>query len=360
MYISRRIAMMVFLFTFFLAAGAPVNANNRDRELPVMTYNMYLGTDFTEIFSVQSNEELFAEVAEAYGDVQTGNPEERISAIADQIEAAGPTLVGLQEVALWRTGDAFDPSPAANVSFDFLQMLLDELSERGLHYRAAAVQTGFDAELPGIGPNIFADVRYTDRDVILVRSDLKVSQLKIESSQSGTFNTLLTLPVFFGNITIQRGWTSLDAKMRGQTYRFINAHTEAFHPGVEYAQAGELLAGPANTNLPVILAGDLNTDAENSGASYTLFLSQGLADTWELTRPNDPGYTWPLFIESPSIFTSPTQRLDLILIRGAITTSGSDVVGEDPVNDITPSGLRPSDHAGVTASLVLTPANVAQ
>src|SRR5215204_965566 len=128
MFIYHRLAALAAYVLFLLAAGVPVHANNKDRELPVMTYNMYLGTDFTEIFSVQSNEELFAEVAEAYGDVQTGNPAERIAAIADQIEAAGPTLVGLQEVALWRTGDAFDPSPATNVSFDFLQMLLDELT----------------------------------------------------------------------------------------------------------------------------------------------------------------------------------------------------------------------------------------
>ena len=355
MFPNRYAASIAISILLFIAGNAPVYAQNRDREVPVMTYNMYLGTDFTEIFSVQSNEELFAEVAEAYGDVQTGLPAERISAIADQIEATGPTLVGLQEVALWRTDVLFHPSPAANVSYDFLQMLLNELAERGLYYRAAVVHTGFDAELPGIGPNIAADIRYTDRDAILVRNDLKTSQLKIESTQAGTFNTLLTIPVFFGNITIQRGWTSVDAKMRGQTYRFINAHTEAFHPGVEYAQAAELLQGPASTTFrSVILAGDFNSDSENSGASYLLFQSSGFADAWDVTH-SDAGYTWPLFIESPSIFTPPNQRLDLILTRGPISVVGSDLVGEDTVMDVTPSGLRPSDHAGVAASLVLQP-----
>jgi hypothetical protein len=119
------------------------------------------------------------------------------------------------------------------------------------------------------------------------------------------------LPLFIGNVTIQRGWTSVDAKVRGKSYRFINAHTEAFHPGVEYAQSAELLQGPANTTMPVILTGDLNTDAENSGASYLLFLNAGFVDTGDLAHPADPGYTWPLFIESPDIFTPPSQRLDL-------------------------------------------------
>ena len=354
MFINKLFRILI-VSGIFVVGILPAYANSSDRDLPVMTYNMYLGTDFSEIFSSQSNEELIGEVAEAYGDVQAGNPAERIAAMADQIEAAAPTLVGLQEVALWRTGAPFDPSPATNVSYDFLQMLLDELAARGLHYRAAVVHTGFDAELPALGPNIFADVRYTDRNVILARTDLKISQLKIEDTHAQDFETLLTLPLFIGNVTIQRGWTSVDAKIRGKSYRFINAHTEAFHPGIEYAQSAELLQGPASTTTPVILTGDLNTDAENSGASYLLFLSAGFADTWDLVHPADPGYTWPLFIESPDIFTSPSQRLDLVLIRGPITAQNADVVGEDPILDITPSGLRPSDHAGVTADLVLQP-----
>ena len=354
MFIDKLVRILI-VTSIFLVGILPAHANGSDRDLRVMTYNMYLGTDFTEIFRSQSNEELLAEVAESFGDVQNGIPAERVGSIADQIGAAHPTIVGLQEVALWRTGAAFDPAPATDVSFDFLQMLMDAMVARGLHYRAAVVQTGFDAELPAVGPNIFADVRYTDRNVILVRTDLKISQLKIEETNAQDFQTLLTLPLFIGNVTIQRGWTSVDAKVRGKKYRFINAHTEAFHPGVEYAQSAELLQGPASTTLPVILAGDLNSDAENSGASYLLFLSAGFSDTWNLMHPAEHGYTWPLFIESPDVFTSPSQRLDLILIRGPITAENADVVGEDPALDVTPSGLRPSDHAGVTAAILLQP-----
>jgi endonuclease/exonuclease/phosphatase family metal-dependent hydrolase len=143
--------------------------------------------------------------------------------------------------------------------------------------------------------------------------------------------------------------------MRGKTYRFINAHTEAFHPGVQYAQAAELLEGPANTSLPVILAGDLNSDAEANGASYLLLTGMGFADAWEIAEPNDSGYTWPLFLDSPSIFTDPAERLDLVLFRGPFRVSGTDILGEDPATDVTSSGLRPSDHAGVAATLVLAP-----
>ena len=329
--------------------------NNRDREVRVVTYNMYLGTDFTEIFSATSFPEVISEVAEAYGDVQAGNPAERIDAIANQIAASDAHVVGLQEVALWRTGEFNNPSDATTVSYDFLEMLLGELTERGLHYNVVAVQTNFDAELPAAGPAVFADVRYTDRDVVLVRTDLKTSDIKLEGAQAHTFDTLLTLPLLIGNVTIQRGWVAVDIKMRGNTYRVINAHTEAFHPLVQYAQAGELLQGPANTSLPVILIGDFNSDAEAYGASYALLTGAGFADAWELTNTVGPGYTWPLFLDSATVFTTPVEWLDLVMIRGEVRAAATDRIGEDPVLDVTTSGLRPSDHAGVAAALVLEP-----
>jgi len=58
-----------------------------------MTRNMYLGTDFGEIFAAQTGEQLVAEVAEAYAEVEASRPAERIAGIADEIEAASPTLV---------------------------------------------------------------------------------------------------------------------------------------------------------------------------------------------------------------------------------------------------------------------------
>ena len=41
-----------------LSAKPNTNGNNRDRELNVMTRNMYLGTDFDEIFAAQTGEQL--------------------------------------------------------------------------------------------------------------------------------------------------------------------------------------------------------------------------------------------------------------------------------------------------------------
>ena len=53
----------VFLVTIFLSMfGSFVSANESDRTVKVMTYNMYLGTDLIGIFQAQSPEELVSEV----------------------------------------------------------------------------------------------------------------------------------------------------------------------------------------------------------------------------------------------------------------------------------------------------------
>jgi hypothetical protein len=45
-------------------------------------------------------------------------------------------------------------------------------------------------------------------------------------------------------------------------------------------------------------------------------------------------------------------RVDLVLVRGGLGIGSAVRVGEDP-DDRTPSGLWPSDHAGVVAGLTL-------
>ncbi len=180
-----------------LSAKPDAKANNRDRELNVMTRNMYLGTDFSEIFAAQTGEQLVSEVAEAYAEVEASRPAERIAGIANEIEANSPTLVGLQEVALWRVGAPFNPSPAETVTYDFLQLLLNELNRRGLHYAPVAIQTNFDAEVPAVYSQTLAfDIRFTDRLVVLARTDLKTSQFKLEGTQAATFKGLDVLNPF--------------------------------------------------------------------------------------------------------------------------------------------------------------------
>lgn len=352
-----RMTLSFLILTFVLSPVANLRANESDREVKVATYNMYLGADLLDIFLSSSPQELVAEVGEAFTDVQASRPLERIDEIADQIAAGAPDVVGLQEVALWRYGSPKDPAPAEAVAYDFLQILLDRLAARGLHYAPVAIQTNLDAELTGVGEGFALDIRYTDRLVVIARTDLQTSRLKVENTATGTFQTLFPVSILGGDpILIQRGWASVDIKQRGKTYRFVNAHLEAFYDPIQNAQAVELLTGPTNTDLPVILAGDFNSDPAINGLSYSILLGGGFTDVWTAVGSGGAGYTWPLSPENPAVKIDPFQRVDYIMSRGGMTLSAMDIIGEDKVLDLTsPSSFRPSDHAGLIATVVLEP-----
>ncbi|MDI1241944.1 MAG: endonuclease/exonuclease/phosphatase family protein [bacterium] len=353
---AKRLITFILLAVIAIPAAPFVYGNERDREVKVAAYNMYPGTEFSGIFLAQTPDELVAEVAEAYNDVNASNVPERIDEIADQIATNQPYLVGLQEVAIWSVGAPFDPADANFVVYDFLQILLDRLAARGAHYEAISIQENLTAELPAVFSQTSAlDVRFTDRVVILARTDMSTSEIKIEGVDAGTFASLLTLPSpTLGNVVVPRGWTSADIKHRGKTYRFVNAHLESFVEYFQILQAQEVVDGPANTDLPVIVAGDYNSDPGVNPTAYNILLGSGLSDAWTSTNPGSPGFTWALSGELPSVILQPDQRVDLVLFRGGMTASSSDLIGEE-VGDITPSGFRPSDHAGVVASFVLHP-----
>lgn len=366
MYLKQKItavfiALALSLNAFNSSALAQSLTSTPCDKFNVMTRNMYVGTDFSEIFAAPDTQTLLAEVAEAFADVQASNVQARITAMADEIKTTKPDLISLQEVALWQTGP-FDPtSPSANtVAFDYLQLLLDELNKNASrNYTPVAVLTNLVAEAPAIGPTGLFDVRFTDRVVLLARTDLNKNDFDITNVVATHFATSLSLPTAtLGQVTIPRGYISADVERCGTTFRFVTAHLESFEeqlglpfPFYRFAQALELLQGPTNTSLPVVLAGDFNADAENPvDPTYQLLLSGAFSDAWSQTSANKPGSTWPLFLESPFVYTSPTQRLDLVLTRGAVTPEKSDLVGE---RDVTPRLPMPSDHAGLVVTLTL-------
>jgi hypothetical protein len=231
----------------------------------------------------------------------------------------------------------------------------------------------YDAEFPadtdpGEGQNL-QDIRLTDRDVILARTDLPKSELKLSNVQEENFATNVSLPI--GNtgqsITLYRGWGSVDAKVEDGSFRFINTHleSESTDPDVnaiQVKQGKEILNGPANTNLPVILVGDFNSRAGGDGTdTYSKLTDAGFKDAWSLTHPGDPGNTWGHQEDLRNTTAELTQRLDLVLFRDGpredgVCASGADIVGDvlvldpdDPTNSSGP--LWPSDHAGVVETL---------
>ncbi len=108
--------------------------------------------------------------------------------------------------------------------------------------------------------------------------------------------------------------------------------------------------------MPVIFAGDLNSTADSSldpsFPTYQAVINAGFTDAWQAKRAPDPGFTCcqaPNLLNATSLLN---HRIDLILFRGAFGIADVNLIGNQP-SDRTPSGLWPSDHAGVTATLTL-------
>jgi hypothetical protein len=349
---------------------AAPNQPTDSKHITVMTRNLYLGANLDQAIAAifSGNPDTIIQAATAtWASVVATNFPERAEVLADEIAHSQPHLVGLQEVSLYRTGlpDTFsdNPTPARRVRLDYLEILLEELDERDLHYAPVAVTKNFDVENPGeTAPGVLQDIRLTDRDVILARTDLPSSELKLSNVQTANFHTNVSLPIGDTGqfVTILRGWGSVDFTSGGRKFRFINTHLEqeGFFNQVQVAQGNEILSGPANTSLPVILVGDYNSRADGTGTpTYSNLTGAGFADAWSVTHPGELGNTFghePLLRNTT---VNLTQRIDLVLYRGSLSNSLSaldaDVVGDEQ-GERTPSGLWPSDHAGLLARIGLS------
>lgn len=195
----------------------------------------------------------------------------------------------------------------------------------------------------------------TDRDAILVRSDLKQSDFDVFNIQTRRFQTLLPLPVL-GGLVVLRSAESADVNMGGNVFRFVTTHLEGPIPGVpqtvliQLAQTQEILDALKTTDAPVVLLGDFNANAE-AGADHTgaveLLATGGFNDVWHALHPDDPGYTWPLFLEDQGRGYPITyqERIDLIFARGLTPVS----IQRLSIGGFW--GAMASDHAGVAATL---------
>ena len=333
------------------------------RTADVMTRNLYLGADLMPVIGALATQpSAVPQAASAtWAAVQATKPDERMAAVADEIASARPSAVGLQEVTRWTTYDSYPATNAGTVKYDFLDLILKDLADRGVVYHEVegATSENFGSPpiplVPGSGA---AAVSMQDRDVILVRDDVKTS-----NAHTGQYQNIIRFPLADGSVLpVKRGWGSVDVRTRLATFRFVNSHLEAFGiPGVNaeglrYLQVGELLDAQQQIAqdsgaLPMVYVGDYNSDAPNAIAYQRLVSSVG-SDAWLTTHPGDPGYTC-CFDAAVSDPNAPLdERIDLVVTDSHVTATRATIVGEEP-SDRTASGLWPSDHAGVVARLVV-------
>jgi endonuclease/exonuclease/phosphatase family metal-dependent hydrolase len=352
-----RIRATVLLLAVLMGLGAvglrPAWADppqHAQRHLTIATYNLYLGADLTPLFSASSPQELIQRAGQIYANVVTTDFPSRAEAIAGLLAANPPDVAGLQEVSLWETGPIGGPlSP----SYDFLELLLAALARHGLTYRPVATNVNFSSDPTPISTTTAA--RLTDRDVIIARTGLPSSRLKVSNPESHNFAATLVIPSAIPGLSfpVPRGWSAVDVKLRGKTVRFANTHLEAFSTTVRNEQARELAAALAGSASSVVLVGDLNSQPDDTVGAYGTFAAAGYVDAWVVVHGPEGGSTAGQTELLDNVPSKLDHRIDYVLYqpRGAEAVA-AEVPGEE-LDDRTPTGLWPSDHAGVVATLHL-------
>jgi len=340
-------AVLALLACIAASAG---EAKRSPVTLRVMTRNLYLGANLDAIVQAKSTPEAFRAVEKGWGDVQANDFPTRARAIAKEIASAKPDFVGFQELSLYRTQTPadFTVTPSTTVALDYAKELRKALTARKLRYRFLAIGNATDAELPSGDPPTM-DIRLTIRDGLLVRVDKRI---KIRRVRTGLYST--TTPLFGGFVIAKRGWALADATVAGRTFRVITTHLESFNDTSQVAQSLELAApgGPADTKLPTILLGDLNSRADGTGTpSRANLLAAGFEDSWPQVHPADVGLTCCHGDDLREVGGPFYSRIDYVLLRNGPKAVAAGIVGEQASDRL--SGLWPSDHAGVWARLRL-------
>ncbi len=338
--------------------------NGKGKVVGVMTRNLYLGADLAPVIAAQNTEQVVSASGAVLRDVVANDFPTRAKGLAEEIRQTKPDLVGLQEVAYWQTTPI---APAGEeITIDYLKLLLEQLNKGPGpdSYEVVVVQNEFGTETPadfngvaGDGPGgELADAEVLGklqmRDVILARTGAGVHTW---NAGGGNFNTLLELPVGGETVAVKRGWTATDAQVRGShPFHFVNTHLEAFHPLVRQAQAAELVGpgGPATSDLPVVLVGDLNSDDDTvSGAdrlAYETLLGAGFVER-STDEPLGCCLNSSLLAEGAGGSVADfDHQVDHVMTDDpeGITLDESAVTGLYPVN-----GFWDSDHAGLYSAL---------
>lgn len=359
--------------SFALAGWATADDHHERAKVKIMTQNMDDGTDQTYIIAVLTGQlpiPLASAVDLTFAELQASNFEGRAQAMARRIAHEKPDILALQEAALWRFQQTGGPEV---VLYDNIDLLRSALKKLGVRYDKVAENSLSDLALDG--DQIGGALRFTDRNALLVRSDLRPPKFHLSNVHARTFDAAFPFPVSPDlTLTILAGYISADVHVGGERFRFVTTHLESPIAGipeatdVQVAQAQELIEELSKTRMSIVLGGDFNSDANHGGGvedtpTVGLIEAAGYLETWPAThRRRDLGLTWPIFLEDqfpdgglpPPFFAAsePTERIDLFFSKGMDAVSSELVVAPvrgsftPPLFETPPFG---SDHAGVIA-----------
>lgn len=333
----KKLLLAPMMLTLLLPASASAD------EVKVMSRNLYLGADLIPLAvygSDKANLSAFTQAASGVWDnVQVTDFNKRSKALARELKVQKPDIVGLQEAALWQRSKG-KSGKANKTVYDYTKTLIKDAKRLGVNYRVVKSQDEFVFTVP----TEKYTVKFTQRDVLLAR--VGGSKVTVSNPRSGRYTKTFKVATPVGEANSRRGWVSAKVKTRsGKTVTVFNTHLEAYGDDIRLSQADQLAEKLDQTQGPVVVMGDLNSDpaaAGNQAKAAQAVLDKGFSSAL-------PGPV-PTCCQD-ELLDNPTSKLsswiDHILIRDLSSTQ-SGVVGDQKA-----LGLWPSDHAGVWASLSL-------
>jgi len=358
----------------------------------VMSRNIYLGADVGRALELIPN--LPAAAQYMWDQVKQTDFSKRAKILAREINQSSPDVIGLQEATIWYC-KKYPWSKKVEV-FNFTEQLLDNLNGR---YELVS-KDGVKALNPGFSINpipfltkvndeqTFKEVfgsssaacGFETGDALLVKKSDDLEIIEVGNSEyEASYSIVPTI------MTIYRGYSWADIKVKGVPTRFVTTHLESLWDDNKVPnsakQALQLVNDLSNTKMPVIVMGDFNSDPRdprskdqpNPGEqpiqskacqvnavtcnAYLIMSQAGYKDAGPDSL--DPkNYTWGmnalltgadpkrlLAAKSMGNAYGFTDRLDYIFSKNGTESVASEIIGTQ--------GEYGSDHAGVVATIAL-------
>jgi len=356
-------ALVLVTLQFGCSNGGEAAWDGTGPSVKVMTRNVYLGGEFDVLLGAQTVDQIPARVDTFWKNVQSNDFPARAALIADEVAAEMPDIVAFQELELFRmqVPNDFDPKAAPNAADtapngDMLAILTAALAAHGLDYgEPVAVAAHTDTEMPGTDASSGAtyDLRLTDRDAVFARPGLTVNNVR-----TADFPTFISLPVPLGSLTnaivvkLKRGYLAMDVRAGDVPFTFAATHLEVGGQASAYqeGEARDLVTALEPVTGPLVLVGDFNSDANATTTQSYSIVAKSFTDAWSQVNPADKGPTCCTDLASPA--PAPDERIDLVFYRGYVHPQAAERTGTDSALR-TASGLLPSDHQGVAATLTV-------
>ena len=376
-------------------------------QVTVMSRNLYLGSDVGVALELIPN---FPAAAQFMWDqVKKTDFPKRAKKLAAEAALDKPDLIGIQEATIWYCRKNLW-SEKIEV-FNFLDQFIEATKVSGTAYSLARFN-GVPAFNPGYSiaaipyltkvrdpetfPALFgsesASCGFTIADAILVRDDLAGNIKQVGNSEyDATYSIVPTL------MTIYRGYTWVDYKVKDSLVRVVSTHLESIWDENKIPnsaiQASQLVDDLKSAKMPLIVMGDFNADYRDprgkdepnpgeqpvvsetcptSGAAkcnaYTTMIEAGFVNASPDAK--DPKhFSWgaSALLDGPDPARAKiaadygnqygfTDRLDYIFTKNVYANVSSKMIGNvyPDGSSIWDCGVKKcfaSDHAGVVATI---------